>query len=197
VKEGLKWLADNVSAGGRAYFFFSGHGAPGVDASTYLVPYDADPKDLAGTGVAMADVIKTLGALRAKEALAFVDACFSGAGGRSLLPVGARPLMRVKEAVPAAQLALFTASQSDEISGPAPGENAGAFTKYLTLALGTGQADADGDGQVSLQELADWVSPRVARDAKQEKREQHPKLAVGSGLKSASQLIVEYGLPTR
>jgi Caspase domain len=197
VMEGLKWLADVVPAGGRAYFFFSGHGAPSTDGSTYLVPYDADPKDLAGTGVSMNEVTRSLASLRAKEVLALVDACFSGAGGRSLLPTGARPLLRVKEAAPAARLALFTASQPDEISGLAPGENAGVFTKYLTLGLGTGQADVDGDGQVTLQELADWVSPRVARDAKEDKREQHPKLALGTGLGSAGQFVVEYGVSPR
>jgi hypothetical protein len=102
--------------------------------------------------------------------------------------------MRVKEEPPGAHVALFTASRGDEISGPAPGESAGVFTKYLTAGLGSGQADIDGDGQLSLQELSDWVSPRVAHDAKVDKREQHPKLVVGSGLGSAKEFVVEYGI---
>jgi hypothetical protein len=197
VLEGLKWLRDNVTAGGRVYFFFSGHGAPSPDSATYLVPYDGNARDIAGTALAMNDVMAQLGQTRAREVLAVVDACFSGAGGRSVLPPGARPLMRVKEAAPSAQMALFTASQGDEISGPAPGENAGAFTKYVTTGLGTGAADVNGDGQVSLQELSDWVSPRVAQAARRDNREQHPKLAVGSGVGDAGNFIVAYGLPTR
>jgi uncharacterized caspase-like protein len=194
IQRGLAWLKNDVPAGGRVYFFFSGHGAPGTDQATYLVPYDADAKDIPGTGIAMSEVMKELGATKAKEALAIVDACFSGAGGRSVLPPGARPLMRVKEEAPSAQLALFTASQGDEISGPAPGENAGVFTKYVVAGLGAGQADIDGDGQISLQELSDWVSPRVAKDAKTDKREQHPKLTVGSGVGDAKSFVVEYGI---
>ena len=198
VIAGLEWLKQNVSAGGRVYFFFSGHGAPAADQSTYLLPYDGIPKDIANSAVSMTEVMKRLGETQAKEVLAIVDACFSGAGGRSVLPAGARPLMRVKEAPPAAQIALFTASQGDEISGPAPGENAGVFTKYVTQGLGTGQADANGDGQISLQELSDWVSPRVARDAKKDNRDQHPKLVLGSGVAGGAQsFIVEYGLATK
>ena len=194
VERGLAWLQASVPAGGRAYFFFSGHGAPGTDQSTYLVPYDADARDLPGTGLAMAAVMKQLGATKGTEAIAFVDACFSGAGGRSILPPGARPLMRVKEAPIGPRLAVFSASHGDEISGPAPGENAGVFTKYLVEGLGTGQADADGDGQISLRELADWVGPRVAREAKKDKRDQHPSVAVGSGVGDPRNFIVEYGI---
>ena len=64
----------------------------------------------------------------------------------------------------------------------------------MTTGLGTGQADADGDGQITMQELSDWVGPRVARDAKKDGREQHPALTVGSGIGSAKNLAVEYGL---
>jgi hypothetical protein len=196
VLAGLKWLKDNVSAGGRVYFFFSGHGSPATDASTYLMPYDGNPKDVASTALATSDVMHALAETKAKEVLAVIDSCFSGAGGRSVLPPGTRPLMRVKDATPDARMALFTASRGDEISGLAPGENAGVFTKFVVQALGTGVADGNGDGQVSLQELSDWVGPRVARDAKKDNREQHPSLVVGSGLGGAANFIVEYGLAT-
>ena len=197
VLRGLQWLKQNVAAGGRVYFFYSGHGAPATDQSTYLLPFDGNPKDLADSAVPMSEVMKKLGETGAKEVLAMVDACFSGAGGRSVLPPGARPLMRVKEAEPTAHMALFSASQGDEISGPATGGGAGVFTKYVTTALGTGQADINGDGQVSLQELSDWVTPRVAREARTDNREQHPRLIVGNGVGSAGNFIIEYGLATK
>jgi hypothetical protein len=197
VLEGLKWIKANVTAGGRVYFYYSGHGAPSAASSTYLLPYDGNPKDVEGTAIAMSDVMSALGGTKAKDVLAIIDSCFSGAGGRSVLPPGARPLIRVREAQPVAQMAMFTASQGDEISGMAPGENAGVFTKYVTQGLGTGEADMNGDGQVSLQELSDYVSPRVTRDSKKDSREQHPSMVVGSGVGSASSFIVEYGLATK
>jgi hypothetical protein len=194
ILEGLEWLKSSVPPGGRAYFFFSGHGAPSPDSSTYLLPYDGNPKDVRRSAIAMGDVMAALGETQAREVLAVVDACFSGAGGRSVLPPGARPLMLVKDAQPTAKVALFTASQGDEISGAAADGRTGAFTKYVLQGLGQGRADANGDGQISLAELDGWVAPRVAREAQRDKREQHPKLIVGSGLGDASNLVLEYGL---
>ena len=42
----------------------------------------------------LAQVLKQLSETPAKQVLALVDTCFSGAGGRSVLPAGARPLVR-------------------------------------------------------------------------------------------------------
>jgi hypothetical protein len=149
------------------------------------------------------DVMNALADIGAHDTLAIVDSCFSGAGGRSVLPAGARPLLRVHDFAPdtPAQLALFTASQGDEISGPAAGENMGLFTKYviqgLSSQVGVGQVDANRDGQISLRELADWVTPRVAQDAGQSGRQQHPSVVTGTGLGNADSFIVEYGVPQR
>jgi hypothetical protein len=193
----LDWLAQSVSAGSRVYFYFSGHGAPNAsDQSAYLLPYEGNAHNIGQTGIPIDVVMRRLGATRAREVLAMFDSCFSGAGGRSVLPDGARPLMRVREAQPAAQMAVFTASGGDEISGPALGESGGVFTKYVTTGLGSGRADINGDGQVSLQELSDWVGPRVAQDAKRDGRDQHPHLTMGSSAGDAATFVVEYGLPT-
>ena len=194
----IEWLKSSVPPGGRIYFFFSGHGAPDASAgASYILPFDGNPKFLPQTALLLSDVLNRLGQSKAREVLAIVDSCFSGAGGRSVLPPGARPLVRVREVTPTAQVALFSASSGSEISGPASGGGGGLFTQTLTQGLGTGAADMDGDGQVSLQELADWTRPRVSREAKKDNREQTPSLAVGSGLGGASSFIVEWGLPAR
>jgi hypothetical protein len=198
VEGHIAWLKTTVQSGGRAYFYYSGHGAPDATNGTpYLLPYDGNPKTVGATAIPLAQAIKALSESRAKEVIAFVDSCFSGAGGRSVLPPGARPLVRVREVQPAAQVALLTASAGDEISGPAPGENLGLFTKYLTEAVGRGAADADGDGQVSLQELLDYVKPRVSREAKKDNREQTPQLIKGSGFADSRHVSVAWGFPTK
>ena len=111
----------------------------------YLLPYDGDPRWLDRTALPLANVLRSLGESKAKDVLAIVDSCFSGAGGRSVLPPGARPLARVKEAPVGARVALFSASSGAEISGPASGAPMGLFTKYVNEALGRAQADIDGD----------------------------------------------------
>lgn len=199
IEKQLEWMQANVQPGGRVYFYFSGHGAPDASAGTpYLLPYDGDPKFLTRTALPLAGVLKTLGETKARDVLAVVDSCFSGAGGRSVLPDGARPLVRVKEASVAPRLALLTASSGAEISGPAPDGNGGLFTRYVNEGLGRGQADINGDGQISLQELSEWVRPRVARDAKRDNRDQTPSMQIGSGLAGgASSFIIAQGIAGR
>ena len=195
IENELAWLKDSVPPSGRAYFFYSGHGAPDPSTGTpYLVPYDADAKSIARTGIALSSVMASLQATRGKDALAVVDACFSGSGGRSVLPPGARPLVFVKEAAPMAKLALFTAATGAQISGPAANGNGGLFSQLVAEGLGSAQADVDGDGQISLSELQQWVKPRVQRQAKKDRRDQTPGLVLGVGAGKAEDFIVAYGV---
>jgi hypothetical protein len=186
IDKELAWVASSVPARGRIYFFFSGHGAPDPSTGTsYLVPYDGDPKALEPTALAMPKLLERLSASRAGEVFAVVDACFSGAGGRSVLPAGMRPLVAVREIPPAAKVALFTSASGAQTSGPAPGGDGGLFSKLVAEGIGTGKADIDGDGLVSIQELSAWVTPRVEREARGDRREQVPSLHVGAGLAEA------------
>ncbi len=194
INKELRWLAANVPAGGRVYFYYSGHGAPEpTKGISYIVPYDGDPSYLKDTALPMSEVIKGLEGTKAKEVVAFADSCFSGAGGRSVLPEGTRPLVRVAKTKAAGRVSLLSASTGAEISGPAPDGDGGLFTHHLLQAIGTGAADIDGDGQISLGELSSWISPRVTREAKRDNREQHPELTVGSKVGSADELIIGWG----
>lgn len=194
IAKQMRWLQANVPAGGRVYFYFSGHGAPEPTTGvSYIVPYDGDPQYLKDTAIPMTDVLGDLEKTKAKEVLALADSCFSGAGGRSVLAPGTRPLVRVEEPKQQARVAMLSASSGAEISGPAADGSGGLFSKYLIEAIGSGQGDINGDGQISLKELADWVGPRVQREAKRANREQTPHLSLGKKLGSAGEFIVSWG----
>jgi hypothetical protein len=197
VEREIEWITTEATSGSRIYFFYSGHGAPDAAQGTpYLLPYDGDPKYVTSSGIPLAHVFDSLGKSKAQEVIAFVDACFSGAGGRSVLPTGARPLVRVKEAPANAtpRIALFTSSGGAEISGATRAGGEGLFTHMLVEAIGTGVADIDGDGNLSLAEIATWVKPRVAREAREDHREQNPTLTTGSALGDPSTVILAGGL---
>jgi uncharacterized caspase-like protein len=193
----IRWLQANVPAGGRVYFYFSGHGAPETSSgASYVLPWDGDPRFLDDTALPLSEVIAMLEQTKAKEVLAFADSCFSGAGGRSVLPPGARPLVRMKAPdTPKARVALYSAASGAEISGPVPGGQGGLFSSYVAEGLGSGRADLDGDGQITLQELVDWVGPRVSRDAKRDNRDQNPSLLVGKKLGSPRDFVIGWGYP--
>ncbi len=183
-----EWLPKNARRSGDVFFFFAGHGAPDpTGGKTYLVPWDADPKFIKKQGVAVDRVYAALGALPTTSAFAFVDACFSGAGGRSVLAPGTRPLVREKAAnIRSARLGVLSAAGPDQITGAAPGGN-GLFSHYLLRGL-NGEADESGDGVVTLAELAEFTRTRVADDARRENRDQTPIL-LGARRLGATSLV--------
>jgi uncharacterized caspase-like protein len=194
IDKEIALLKANTPPGGRIFFFYSGHGAPDAsDGTPYLVPYDGDPRALAQTAVPLSGVLRSLGESKARHVVAFVDSCFSGAGGRSVLPPGTRPLVRVKAAsAGSAQIALLTASTGDQISGAAD-NGMGLFTSLVLEGVGRGSADLDGDGSIVLNELHQWLAPRVSRAARKENREQAPSLVLGKGI-SAEHVVLAHGV---
>lgn len=194
ILAGLEWLKANAKAGSRVYFYFSGHGSPDPGSGTaYLLPFEGSAENLRQSGIPLAEVSAALAKTAAREAVAIIDSCFSGTGDRSVLAPGTRALSRVKEVAAPAQVVILSASRGSETSGPAAGEKVGLFTKFVTEGLGKGTADINGDGQITAQELYDWVSPRVTRDALAQKRHQTPQLTIGTGLVNGAQVVLGYG----
>ncbi len=191
----INWLKKNVPAGGRIFFYFSGHGTPDLTSGdSLLLPYDADVQAAAQTGISLPEVLADLSRSRAQEVVSFVDSCFSGSG-RSVLPSGVRPMIPVKTVVAPAKVALFSATAAGETAGnQADATSGGLFTRFLLKGLGGAQADMDGDGAISLKELTDWVTPRVFREAQRQFRAQNPTLTVGGGLGAAKDVLLARGL---
>ena len=135
----------------------------------YLVPWDGDPNFLEDTAYPVAKLYKTLGALPAKQVLVAMDSCFSGAGGRSVLASGARPLVGkiVTGAVPA-KITVLAASASNEIAGSLDDKGHGAFTYFLLEGLNA--------GKTTPKALSDYLTPRVQDEARRLNRDQTPQL---------------------
>ena len=194
----LAWFQDNVTGGDRIYLYFSGHGSPETtDGTPFLMPYEATPENLEHTGVQLSTLIDGLEQTEAREVIAFVDACFSGSGERSVLPEGTRPVVpehTMDEDEERTSVAIYSASGSSEISGNRVDEDRGLFTHFLLEGLGQARADMDGDGQISLTELHDYVGPRVAREARQINRDQNPSLFVADQLGNPEDVVITWGV---
>ena len=67
-----------------------------------------------------------------------LDSCFSGAGGRSVLAQGARPLvMMTTSTVLPSNIAVLSATQGSQISTSSPEKGHGIFTYYFLKAIKT------------------------------------------------------------
>lgn len=169
------WLPNNARPGSRVYFYFSGHGAPDPKSGdSYLVPVDGDPNYLADTGYSLRELYARLAASGAKEAVVMLDACFSGAGGRSVLAKGARPLVVRREApeAPPASVTVLAAAAEDQITSAHEASGHGLFTYYLLKGL-----DGGAGARVTAASLLRWAAPKVADEARRQNREQTPALA--------------------
>lgn len=170
------WLPRNVNENSRVFFYFSGHGAPDPKTGeAYLLPWDADAGFLENTGYPIKRLYEKLGALKVKEVVVAMDACFSGAGGRSVLAKGARPLVTtVAVAGVPKNLTVFAAAGGDQITSTLESEGHGTFTYYFLKGLGGGAKDDS--GTVTAKGLYDYLKPKVQDAARRQNRDQAPVL---------------------
>lgn len=172
------WLPKNVDENSRVVFYFSGHGAPDPQSGqAYLLPYDGDPNFLENTGYPIKRLYEKLSALKAKEVIVAMDACFSGAGGRSVIAKGTRPLVLKLDSGAnqiGEKLVVFSASGADEVTGTDETQGHGLFTYYFLKGL-SGAAKGDG-GTVTVDSLFRYLSPKVADAARRQNRDQSPQL---------------------
>lgn len=174
-----KWLPNNVEKDSTVFVYFSGHGAPDLKTgSAYLVPYDGDPSFIAETGYSLKRMYDALGKLPAREVIVALDSCFSGAGGRSVIAKGARPLvMNIQNnVVLPGNMTVLSASSGDQISSTYDEKGHGLFTYFMLKGI-KNEDVVKPDGSIKMDDLFGYVKPQVERIArKQYNNEQSPQL---------------------
>lgn len=181
VKNVERRLPTLVSGDSTVFFYYSGHGAPDPETGkAYLLPFDGDPAYLEDTAYPVERLYRKLGALKAKRVLVALDSCFSGAGGRSVLAKGTRPLVtKISEGTVPPDVIALTASGPRQVAGALDDQGHGAFTYFLLKGL-NGAAEDD-QGHVTIESLYDYLKPKVEGAARRENRDQTPKLVGGNG----------------
>jgi protein-disulfide isomerase len=178
VKYFEKWLPNNVEKGGTVFVYYSGHGAPNPKTGdAYLVPYDGDPAFIGETGYPLRRLYDSLGKLPAKEIIVALDSCFSGAGGRSVIAKGARPLVMTmsSDSIPK-KVAVLSASSGDQISSTYDEKGHGLFTYFMLKGI-RNEDVVKQDGSLKMDDLFRYIKPQVERIArKQYNNEQTPQL---------------------
>ena len=173
-----RWLSNNVEKDSTVFIYYSGHGAPNTKTGdAYLVPYDGDPTFIAETGYSIARLYESLGKLKAREITVVLDSCFSGAGGRSVLAKGAKPLvMTINMPTMRKNISVMTASSGDQISSAYEEQGHGLFTYFLLKGI-KNEDVVKQDGSIKMDDLFGYIKPQVERIArKQFNNEQTPQL---------------------
>ncbi len=173
-----KWLPNNVEKDSSVFIYYSGHGAPNPKTGdAYLVPYDGDPSFIEETGYPLKRLYAKLDKLPAREIIVVLDSCFSGAGGRSVLAKGARPLVMNmdQQVLHSDRIAILSASSGSQTSSTHEKEGHGLFTYFLLKGIK--------DGNSELGTLYNYLKPQVERIARKTyNNEQTPGLIAPKGL---------------
>ena len=155
----VNWISNVARVYGgeaRVIFYYAGHGVPDDEGNTNLLPVDGTAKDPA-TGYSLQSLYASLGGLDTRNVCVFLDACFSGKQRNNDMLVAARGVRRAKEETPQGNMVVFSASKEDETAHSYPEKGHGLFTYFLCKKL------QETEGNVTLGELADYVSSNVAK----------------------------------
>ena len=175
-------LKRNAGRDDMVIIYFAGHGATERDIMSpdgdglekYILPYDANPKDLYASALPMREISHILHRIQSERLVFIADACYSGAsGGRTINLTGYRANMTdayLDRIVSGKGRIIITASGANEVSMEKDELQHGVFTYFLLKGLG-GVADFDKDGLVTVDEAYKYVSDTVPKATAQE---QHP-----------------------
>ncbi|OGR96617.1 MAG: hypothetical protein A2V88_01830 [Elusimicrobia bacterium RBG_16_66_12] len=156
-----RWLPNRVHAGDEVFIYYSGHGAPNpAKGDAYMVPYDGDPTYIEQTGYSVKRLYDQLAKLPAKQVYVAMDSCFSGAGGRSVIAQGARPLVSLVQNELPANITVLAASAGDQISNSYQEKGHGLFTYFLLKGLREKGPD--------MRAVYDYLKPEVSRVAREQ-----------------------------
>ena len=162
------------------FVYYSGHGMPDVadngNQDIYLFPYDARKELVKDRGYSLTRLYDELNSLNAKSVTVILDACFSGSSRQTVNyqsenisnAKGVRitmPELSMRPWDTNPNFRLFTSSSSDQTSLGYDQAQSGLFTYYLAAGL-QGEADRDDDGVILLEELIEYVSTNVSKEAK-------------------------------
>jgi uncharacterized caspase-like protein len=186
----MKKLSNMVKAGKSDVFvYYNGHGAPDTKSNeAFFVPYDCDPEYANESGYPVTEFYNQIGRLPARSITVVLDACFSGSTPKGLLFKGVSPaLLKVKNPIAAMQNGVvFSSSTENQLSNWYPEKKHGLFTYFFLKGL-QGAADANHDGQITAEELENYLNENVPEKAREQNREQTPQM-----LGDKDRVIVKY-----
>ena len=142
------------------------HGLKDDDGQLFLAASDTKLDRLMSTGIDAGWVNRLMDRCRSDRIALFLDCCFAGAFSSGMTRRAAGETAGVKDQFKGRGLVVITASDAMQYSfegGRQVGEppRPSPFTQALVDGLRTGEADRNEDGQISINELFDYLEDRV------------------------------------
>lgn len=152
----LRELKDTITENDTLIVFLSGHGLRDAKGRYFFATHEVNLADLAHTTVDWEQFINILKQVRARRIILLADTCHSGSITGSVNTDTLTDRLNRQAGV-----MVFTASRGEELSFEDAQWKHGAFTKALLEGL-EGAADEDSNSGISIEELRQFVTKRVA-----------------------------------
>ncbi|RLA75784.1 MAG: caspase family protein [Epsilonproteobacteria bacterium] len=134
----IKELSDRK---GNIYVYFAGHGVPGKNGNTYLLPNDMSADNIhLEPNLKLDSIYAKLSKSNAKNVFVFIDSCFSGKDDSgSLLYKGVAPVLKTKKTIISGdKLTIFTAGSSTDFANDYQDKKQRMFTYFFVKELSQG-----------------------------------------------------------
>lgn len=161
-----RFFASTSSRDDLLLLYFSGHGVKNARGELYLAVADTETDLLGATAIPASYISEEMDTCVSRRLVLVLDCCHSGAflrGAKAAVGVSVDTREAFKgtgsgRIILTATDAIQYAWEGDDVSGKA---QSSVFTHFLVEGLQTGAADGDSDGEITVDELYDYVHARV------------------------------------
>jgi hypothetical protein len=160
IQTGIERFFTQADRGDLTLLYYSGHGYKDTKGVLYLVARNTQTDQLLTTGVRESFINDAMSYSNSRHRVIILDCCFSGTfiRDRKSGTTGTEALSL--EELKGQANALLASSSRIQYSFQEEGRNS-LFTRYLLEGIKTGKADENADGYISVDELFDYVAPKV------------------------------------
>ena len=161
--EAFNWVRKGKS---NLYVYYAGHGAPGEDGATYIVPSDASASTIDLNGYPIETLYANLSKIPSKSTTVILESCFSGNSQSGTIITNASPVfMKAKETVVPNNLNVITAGSANQLASWTKDKKHGLFTYHYINGM-SGEADGPNhgneNGEVDRYELEAYLEDTVS-----------------------------------
>ncbi len=141
IKAKIELIKELSDKKGNLYVYFVGHGVPGKDGSTYMLPSDMSADSIhLEENLKLDNIYAKLSKAQAKNVFVFMDSCFSGKDDKgSLLYKGVAPVLKTnKTVISGKKLTIMTAGKSTDFANDYESKQQRLFSYFLIEELSQG-----------------------------------------------------------
>ena len=144
LKAKIELVKELADSNGNLYVYFAGHGVPGKDGNTYVLPNDMSADSIhLEPNLQLNNIYSKLAKSNAKNVFVFMDSCFSGKDDKGeLLYKGVAPILkRNTENSIDNKLTVLTAGGANDFANDYADKKQRLFSYFLIQELASGKTD--------------------------------------------------------